>query len=235
MDYLNYTFKSTMSINEDGMDCFPNQKNKSNPITQPDCTPLQFINYPYGINYSYNFRGFRDSEWPKDLSDVIWCLGDSFTLGLGAPFEHTWPSILQSQTKMRCINLGIDGAANRLILNIAKQVISNYNPKYIAIMWSYRNRRYEDPWKFIHYDPLTTSHDDDKEFFDCFNSVNTLLPNIYHTTIPFTYPTYPSKTIFTYEQIDTARDGFHFDYLTAETIVDSIIQHFNFKRYDNEV
>ena len=102
-------------------------------------------------------------------------------------------------------------------------------------MWSYSHRRYEDPWKFIHYDPLATSRDNNQEFINCFNSVNTLLPNIYHTTVPFSDYSDLPKEIFTYKQLDKARDGLHFDYLTAETIVDSIMQHFNFKRYDNEL
>ncbi len=80
--------------------------------------PKEFLDYPYPISYSYNSHGFRDDEWPDDLSNVIWCIGDSFTTGVGVPFDHRWPNILQSKINKRCINLGIDGASNELIRNI---------------------------------------------------------------------------------------------------------------------
>jgi hypothetical protein len=206
----------------------------SNPDKKPLSSVKDWVNYPYPISYSINSRGFRDSEWPNNLDEVVWCLGDSFTKGVGVPFDHTWPSILQSQTKKRCINLGIDGAANRLILNIAIQIISEHNPKYMIIMWSYPNRRYKDPWNFEHYDSSATDNDDIKDFVNCFSSINTLLPNIYNTVVPLTYKL-SVKNLYKYKVLDLGRDGHHFDYLTAEPIVDSIMQHFNFKRYDNEL
>jgi len=48
-----------------------------------------FKSYTKQISYRYNSKGFRDDEWPEDLSDVIWCVGDSFTVGIGQPFEET--------------------------------------------------------------------------------------------------------------------------------------------------
>jgi len=228
MDYLTYPFKINTISSTTGMDSI------SNPDEKPLSSVKDWVNYPYPISYSINSRGFRDSEWPNNLDDVVWCLGDSFTKGVGAPFEHAWPSVLQNQTKKRCINLGIDGAANRLILNIAKQIVFDYNPKYMIIMWSYPNRRYKDPWKFIHYDPSATDNDNTKDFVNCFSSINTLLPNIYNTVVPLTYKL-PVKSLYKYKVLDRGRDGFHFDYLTVEPIVDSIIKHFNFKRYDNEL
>ena len=71
-----------------------------------------FINYPYSVTYHYNSRGFRDTEWPEDLNLAIWCFGDSFTVGLGNPTEHTWPYILEKETGIRCINISLDGASN---------------------------------------------------------------------------------------------------------------------------
>ena len=57
-----------------------------------------YSNYKKKVEYQYNSRGFRDHEWPEDLSDVIWCVGDSFTEGLGQPFGETWPCLLQEKT-----------------------------------------------------------------------------------------------------------------------------------------
>ncbi len=52
-----------------------------------------FTQWPHVIDYRYNSRGFRDQEWPQDLASAIWCLGDSFTVGLGSRFEQTWPLV----------------------------------------------------------------------------------------------------------------------------------------------
>lgn len=227
MDYLNFSYRSYIKESESGMDNYYGYKQDHPTIN----SPLPFIKYPYPVYYNFNSRGFRGPEWPEDLSDVIWCLGDSFTEGVGVPFEHTWPSILQTKTKKQCINLGINGSANRLILNIAKQVISEYNPKYIAIMWSHLSRRYEDPWTFIQVDPATNDYDDMKEFMNCYNEVNNLCSNIYNTIIPIIDTTKYKDLdalLYTHTMLDVARDSWHFDYLTAEPIVESIISHFNF-------
>ena len=54
-----------------------------------------FENYNKKISYKYNSKGFRDVEWPLDFSNWICCIGDSYTEGLGQPFEETWPQMLQ--------------------------------------------------------------------------------------------------------------------------------------------
>ena len=44
-----------------------------------------FKSYPYSVSYQYNSRGYRDHEWPDDLQNAVWCIGDSFTVGIGSP------------------------------------------------------------------------------------------------------------------------------------------------------
>jgi len=103
-----------------------------------------FKKYPHTILYQYNSRGFRDQEWPEsteELKNSIWCLGDSFTVGLGSPLEHTWPWLLQKQTGRRVINVSMDGASNNWIARRAKLIQNIINPKNIVIMWSYLHRR----------------------------------------------------------------------------------------------
>lgn len=221
MDYLTYSHNINKQHYTSGIDSFKYSRDFKTTIT-----------YPYSISYSFNSRGFRGAEWPIDLSNVIWCIGDSFTSGVGVPIEHTWANILQVKTGISCINLGIDGAANRLIANIAKQVISNYAPKYIAIMWTFPQRRYEDPWKFVHFSNASLS-EDLLDFRDCVNEVNNLLPNIYNTTIPrLDLPIIKNLNvdIHDYPLLDLGRDNYHFDYLTAEVVVESIVKHFNIER-----
>ena len=106
-----------------------------------------FKNYPHQIEYQYNSRGFRDQEWPNSLDELqnsIWCLGDSFTAGVGLPFTHTWPQLLQQITNLRTINVSLDGASNNWIARHARAIIDEINPKNLIVQWSYSHRREAD-------------------------------------------------------------------------------------------
>jgi len=103
-----------------------------------------FESYPYDITYNYNSRGFRDAEWPnnlKELKQAIWCVGDSFTVGLGSPLEHTWPWLLRAKTGQRVINISMDGASNNWIARCVNLIQKEIDPKNIIVMWSYVHRR----------------------------------------------------------------------------------------------
>lgn len=103
-----------------------------------------FLEYPYKINYSYNSRGFRDAEWPEqvhELQSAIWCVGDSFTVGLGSPYEHIWPQRLQHARNQRTINVSMDGASNNWIARKTCGILETISPQTIIIQWSYISRR----------------------------------------------------------------------------------------------
>ena len=112
------------------------------PDTLADCDSRRhFKNYPHDVNYKFNSRGFRDQEWPDDLENAIWCLGDSATTGIGAPIEHSWPSQLSKITGIPTINLGIRAIDNYTISTIAREIIVNVQPKNMLILWAYLERR----------------------------------------------------------------------------------------------
>ena len=103
-----------------------------------------FRQYPHKVDYQYNSRGFRDDEWPEDLEslrEAIWCLGDSFTVGLGQPYDHIWPQVLARASGKRTINVSMDGASNNWIARHARQISECITPKHMVIMWSYLHRR----------------------------------------------------------------------------------------------
>ena len=107
-----------------------------------------FNQYPYPITYNYNSRGFRDQEWPDSIDQLktaIWCVGDSFTVGIGNPLKHTWPWLLQNQTNLRTINVSMDGASNNWIARKTVEILQKINPQHIVIHWSYTHRREADP------------------------------------------------------------------------------------------
>jgi hypothetical protein len=103
-----------------------------------------FTQWPHVINYSHNSRGFRDNEWPQELDSAIWCLGDSFTAGLGSRFSHTWPQVLSRHSQHRVVNVSMYGASNQWIARNVCDVYDLARPDNIVIMWSYPHRR-EDP------------------------------------------------------------------------------------------
>lgn len=209
-----------------------------------------FKNYKKKISYEYNFQGFRDNEWPLDLKNKVWCLGDSYTVGIGQPFEETWPVLLEKKIGERCINIGEDGCSNDLMAARAKYIIDTYHPKKIIIMWSYFWRRYVNGVN-IHYEPYKreTSKNDIENFMKNFliaNNcstpvINLILPNCFITDLSTEFNvnlkkkqnvkrilkklnSHPAITdIIEIEQIDYARDGHHFDILTCEKIVDDIL------------
>jgi hypothetical protein len=184
------------------------------------CPNLQwFKNYPYTITYTYNSRGFRDNEWPRDIKNAIWCVGDSFTVGIGAPLEHTWPYILAQETEIPVINIAIDGASNDLIAMFSNTVRQEITPRAIIHQWSYLHRRL-DQWQ------IKSTEDEDIENF----IANIKSTQGIHSLIPkFEPPGNRAKRrledekitdiVYDNEQLDFARDHHHYDIITARKYV----------------
>lgn len=209
-----------------------------------DCVDKKhFAKYGKEITYQYNSRGFRDDEWPADVSESICCIGDSCTLGIGQPFSETWPQLLQERTGTRCVNLGEDGCSNDSIALRTKQVVEQYNFKHIVVMWSYFWRRRVGDTN-VHHDKENFGVKEDIDNFKAnFETVNALgYDNIIHSLIPNALVPWDksalvpnsteyilSKTtsidtdkIIHFEQVDFARDGLHFDIQTSRNFVDMV-------------
>ena len=149
----------------------------------------------YNIEYVYNSRGFRDLEWPsstEDLKDAIWCIGDSFTVGVGAPFEHTWPHRLGKLANKRIVNVSMDGASNQWIARTVEKIVQAINPTNIVIMWSYTHRReldnssLDDERRRLHHTTRRTNLNpvaDWENFLDCKNRVD-LITNSVQFAVP---------------------------------------------------
>ena len=133
-----------------------------------------FRQYPHKVDYQYNSRGFRDDEWPQDLESLqqaIWCIGDSFTVGIGQPYAHIWPQVLSTRTSRRTINVAMDGASNAWIARRARQIQQEIAPTCMIIMWSYWHRRElpdvllpDEQRRLLHADDL--DHASDIEEFE---------------------------------------------------------------------
>lgn len=198
-----------------------------------------FKNFPGTISYKYNSRGFRDNEWSSDintLSNSIWCLGDSFTVGLGSCIEHTWPHVLAHATGISTINVSLDGASNQWIARRACDIIQTIRPKNMVILWSYLHRReHADPTLDDEDRRIMTRNTSDSEDLDnlyhCVSSVTKFshITNLVHATIPRATLTDPlieipgiSSYIGEVPQLDLARDGLHFDIKTSKWIAENV-------------
>jgi hypothetical protein len=205
-----------------------------------------FKNYLHKIDYRYNSRGFRDAEWPDnlyDLQNAIWCVGDSFTVGLGSPIEHTWPWVLQQAIGTRTINVSMNGASNMWMNRRVDSILREICPKTIVIQWSFLHRRenIDQPWlsdedRILHFANTSEQHDIDNTI-QCIQNVesNKGLTQIIHSFIPAVCPPESRKnfldqfaqlnlqSIGAVEQLDFARDKFHYDVETSKKIVDNLL------------
>lgn len=247
----------------------------------------RFYSYPHQIEYVYNSRGYRDGEWPTNLSDCIWCFGDSFTVGIGSPIKHTWPYLLENYTGQRCINISLDGGSNAWITRKVLRVLQEIKPKLIVIQWTYLHRNEssetsmdDESRRLFTGDDLLTKNLISR-FIDSINQIEQTKGNtiIVHSVVPNAFPVvflnelnniwnnlkgsdWPKecprdiiqlsdkviaelKTVKRYEefvdsamltnaidtipnfvhfsQLDLARDGFHYDLLTAEEFVNRVV------------
>lgn len=165
-----------------------------------------FEQYPHAVEYRYNSRGFRDQEWPEslqELKDAIWCVGDSFTVGLGSPVEHTWPQVLQQQTGVRTINVSLDGASNSWISRKALDILREIQPKFLVVQWSYLHRREDsdnsksDEQRRVLVEELDFNKNLDN-FLNCVNSIEEHKNNcrVIHSIIPNTGLTFDLNKVW---------------------------------------
>lgn len=200
-----------------------------------------YNSYPKTVVYSFNSRGFRDDEWPEDLSNATWCVGDSFTVGMGQPYEEIWPSLVREMLSPQTFNVSLNGASNDWISRKCIEILKESNPKTIFVQWSYLHRRehtdstLNDEDRRLHYvknqlvDPMKDLRD-----FENFTKNVELLENekkstkIVHSFIPYFSDSIDNEKkivnfldsinaqYFNYiEPLDYARDGHHYDVKTA--------------------
>ena len=198
--------------------------------------------YSKSVIYSYNSFGYRDEEWPKDLTDSIWCVGDSFTVGLGQPYDETWVNLISKQTGKRTINISMNGASNDWISRRVQSIIDSFNPRVILIQWSYCHRRENkdvtltDESRRIHFvDPIGVREKfADMQQLDKLNCIENILKinsqpatQVVHSFIPkfarpddaeFIYNELTKHNVNFFPeqpQVDFARDSHHYDIQTA--------------------
>jgi hypothetical protein len=222
------------------------QTDYESPDSPASCLDKEwFDNYPYNVSYIYNSRGYRDQEWNDDLQNSIWCVGDSFTVGIGSPIEHTWPYLLAKETNKSVINVSVNGASNDWISRKAEKIVEVIKPKNLIILWSYFYRRESSDTSLSDLDRQLPSKSRDyiwqthyKNFKQNRDKILSNFPNLIDACIPNCWT--GSKLFagndmlkFVIEDksfigelpiLDYARDYHHFDFKTSKYFVDNILK-----------
>lgn len=110
---------------------FTNHPNTKRNIIKPEFT----------YTHSYNSLGIRNEEpiIDSNMYSII-CLGDSFTEGVGSPFDSTWVKLLkvnldESTTipKLQMINAGINGSDPISEFILLEKRLWKYTPKMLIV------------------------------------------------------------------------------------------------------
>ena len=172
-----------------------------------DCQDQQhWRKFSDDVRYVFNSRGFRDAEWPDDyeeLSQAIWCLGDSYTVGVGSAYHNTWPQILQQVTGRRCINVSMGGASNVWIARQAFDIVHTISPKTMVIQWSYLHRdeisdvSLSDEQRRIPYINDISTQAQLRHFTNSIDSLRNVTTKIVHAFVPNAIPDWPTDQLVT--------------------------------------
>ena len=176
-----------------------------------------YRSYPTDIVYKFNSMGYRDIE--QYSGDEILAIGDSFTLGLGVNAEDTWPAQLSKMLNYPVLNFSLNGASNDWIARRASELMNFFNPKAIIVHYTFSHRR-ERPFPDWHdnerteCEPIYTDKENLINWKKNFETVENLSVPVIHSFIT-NWHNQPidcnlSNVIRPVDQIDYARDGFHY-------------------------
>jgi hypothetical protein len=94
------------------------------------------------FDYQFNSWGFRGPEYTQFIGKPVnICLGDSFTVNVGGPIEHSWCSQLALHFDVPTLNLGMDGAGNDAIRLVYDRACKTFDVQDTFVMYSYLHRR----------------------------------------------------------------------------------------------
>ena len=142
------------------------------------CSVKEWHNYPIqDFDYQYNSWGFRGPDYDQYVGKKVnICLGDSFTVNLGGPIEHSWCSQLAKHFDIPTLNLGMDGTGNDAIKLVYNRSCEIFEVQNTFVMYSYLHRRLVDG---IFEQELL----DDNENFNYF--LEHKITNVYESVIPY--------------------------------------------------
>ena len=148
-------------------------------IDHPDECQEKIWWYTYLVqdfDYQFNSWGFRGPEYTQYIGkQVNICLGDSFTVNVGGPIEHSWCSQLAEYFDIPTLNLGMDGAGNDAIRLVYERACKIFDVQNTFVMYSYLHRR-------LVGDKFTVQGYSNSENFKYF--LEHRIPNVFEYTLP---------------------------------------------------
>jgi hypothetical protein len=90
------------------------------------------------FTYKFNSDGFRADEF-TDQEGIVF-FGCSHTVGIGLPYETTWPYLVSKFLKLRCYNLAIGGSSNDTAFRLAHHYLDKIKTKLVVMLTTYNHR-----------------------------------------------------------------------------------------------
>jgi hypothetical protein len=102
-----------------------------------------WINNPF--TYKFNSAGFRSEEFEESAPSIMF-LGCSMTVGIGVPWNTTWPKIVSDELGMKCYNLGIGGSSNDTAFRFAYTWLNKLKPTICIFNQTFADRM--EVWQY---------------------------------------------------------------------------------------
>lgn len=93
---------------------------------------------PESFGYTFNQYGYRIGARDWDLNTTkkkIITLGCSHTVGVGVPFEKTWPALFAEELDGELFNLAVTGSSADTVFRTLYQSIDIIQPDIVAVFW----------------------------------------------------------------------------------------------------
>jgi hypothetical protein len=203
--------------------------------SQDHCFNRRMFDQHAPVQYQFNQVGFRTHAVDQFKSNAILVLGDSFTLGLGSNINDRYTDILEQQLSHQVLNFSLNGASNDWIARKLQQLLSLFQPRAIVVHYTFSHRR-ERPHPDWHDDertecePIYSSEENYQNWLANFKTIQASVGSIklIHSFISnwhdqsVSYAELGDNLIPPINQLDFARDGFHYGPRTHQLLADKI-------------
>lgn len=168
------------------------------------------------VSYRFNELGYRHRSRDQYQGNEILVIGDSFTLGLGVNQADTWPEQLSRLLDYPVLNFSLNGASNDWIARKTSVLLEYFQPRCVIVHYSFSHRRELDrsDWTDSERTLCEANHSNEENLQNWQKNKEILsqacqdIPLI-HSAITNWHPE-PVSDVMVPQQIDLARDGFHY-------------------------